>query len=148
MFNMLEVEAVRTEILRCLWAKFVWERDVIGAPPHCGTRLLELPRFLDGAHAATATVSGIGVARRIVGLHTVTFIRHPTATAVGGAIMSLLRALVHALYRICCRSTRGRFRLIGAALHVGPRVAAGCHRKRALGQGKRARLRGPWEKKW
>ena len=142
MFNMLEVEAVRTEILRCLWAKFVWKRDAIGAPPHCGTRLLELPRFLDGAHAATATVSGIGVARRIVGLHTVTFIRHPTATAVGGAIMSLLRALVHALYRICCRSTRGRFRLIGAALHVGPRAAAGQHRTRGLGQGRRARLGG------
>ena len=93
-----------------------------------------------GAHVVTAMLFGLA-------LPADTFIGPPTATAAGGAVLSLLRALSHTLYRVCCRSTRGRFRLIGAALHAGPRAAAGHHRKRSLGQGTRARLGGAGEKR-
>ena len=104
-------------------------------PPRLSSSLDHAPPLHVGAHVVTATLFGLVPP-------TDTFIGPPTATAVGGAVLSLLRALFRAVYRVCCRSTRGRFRLIGAALHVGPRAADGQHRKRSLGQGRRARLGG------
>ena len=58
---------------------------------------------------ATAMLFGPGVALHMVGPHVgqpgqhILIVRHKhTATAVGGAVPSSLRALFHALYRVCC----------------------------------------------